>query len=228
MTDVLKPTPIVAQAVWLKHEKEGKATLRGVADAMTTAGMPVSYGTIKRWKKAGWKMPGKKVRDPTITLAKHLIDAAAPALTGDPTTIGTDIAIAEVPPKPPAHDPMTISLAETENFRRDLESAVDGDLMRASSRELYVTSAVLLRRIVENPTLVEEMPEPIGKLMKALADGIASAHAGMSKVLAFQIEAMKFVPGTVVTGGAPVEDPQAWAFEEFEKARKSHVGADEG
>jgi hypothetical protein len=72
-------TPEEARAIYADMvAKHGKPSDRAVAKALTASGRPVSHKAIGRWRKKGWT----REEDPSDPVLE--MDAATPALTGDP------------------------------------------------------------------------------------------------------------------------------------------------
>jgi hypothetical protein len=67
--------------VW---ESQRHPTPSSVARALGQAGRKVSSKTIARWHAGGWQ--GGRTGRPPLDIAEDALDAALPALTGDPTT----------------------------------------------------------------------------------------------------------------------------------------------
>jgi hypothetical protein len=83
-----RPSPAEAQAIWDSLEQP---TLQKVVDAFKAQGRPIGCTAIWSWKQTGWSRITAKNAVAKATKAIEKIDAAVPALTGDPMTTLSDI-----------------------------------------------------------------------------------------------------------------------------------------
>jgi hypothetical protein len=74
-----KATPALAKSVW---QSQKRPSSRNVARAMTTAGYPVDFTTVARWKRHGWRANSND--DHPLDVARAKLEAIAPLATGDP------------------------------------------------------------------------------------------------------------------------------------------------
>src|ERR1700685_2678284 len=117
-------TPQLAKAVW---GRQRRPSARSVARALRSAGYPVHFVTVARWRVANWR--AGDAAHPLDT-ARASLDTAAPLVTGDPQTTIDDL-IAQAPD------------------RKALEASSDAELLSAAARELTIALIIIMRAFQE-------------------------------------------------------------------------------
>jgi hypothetical protein len=166
----MKPaTPADAKAAW---ESMPRPSTRKVSEKLKAAGLSASNKTVNLWRKAGWTSNAQ----PPAEKAKDALDAAAPAVTGDPSSKAEDVPkIIDGPDK----DTSTVELFEE------------------GSRDTVTTARNLLAYIRAQGPMALAVPEATGKLLAACIGSIEQARVTYLNTAPLREREMKVVNGAV-------------------------------
>jgi hypothetical protein len=206
VADLPVVTPEIAKEVWLSFERSGRRpTARAVALAIAQSGkyLPVSYRTIARWAKNGWRPQLRLVKSHPLREAAKKVDAAVPVLTGDPLTRVSDVAE-----------------ASDEGRCHELHALSDEELIKQAWRGLYVNAIVLLDHIQSRAYVVETMPDELATLIQAIAASVATANREYMTVLDITERMRKAQGGDQEANGSEVRDDYGDIFDAFKQPKK--------
>ena len=149
-------TPELAHAIWARQRRP---SARSVARALSAAGYVAHFTTIARWRAGGWR-PVATVHP--VERARAALDAIAPLVTGNPTTVIDDL------------------VARTADAE-DLKARTDAELLRSAARELLIALVILTRAFGQRA--VEIVNRKPGEVATGLRT-IATASMAATKALA--------------------------------------------
>jgi len=206
VADLPVVTPEIAKEVWQSFERAGRRpTARSVALAIAQSGkyLPVSYRTIARWAKNGWRPQLRLVKSHPLREAAKKVDAAVPVLTGDPLTRASQVADASL-----------------EGRCCELHALSDEELIKQAWRGLYVNAIVLLDHIQSRTYLVETMPDELATLIQAVAASVATANREYMTVLDITERMRKAQGGNQEANGSELRDDYGDIFDAFKQPKK--------
>lgn len=209
MPELRAATPSDAKAVWESFEQAGtKPSIGDVVTALNQSGqfMPMAKSTVHRWKQSGWAAPTREPKRPANVRAKAAVEAAVPAVTGDPTSKPADV----------VNDP------ETQEERDRLAKLPIGELANEANREGFITTILLFQRVQRHLNMVETQPREIGTLQQAIAGSLGVANGGLETMMALQDRIMTLIPNAAATEKAPENEPLSAAIAAFSKAENEH------
>lgn len=200
--------PADARDVWQSIVNSGgKPSTRRVAAALAASGqfLPLGHNAIARWKRAGWKANSRKGnRQSPMMEAAEKLDAAVPALTGDPTTRTKDVV--SPPPSAPSGGGTKDQSKDDPGIPTydELNELADDDLMRKANRDTYITNIIVNARIRAGlDNLIKDRPRELGSLQDALAGTLVRANDSFITV---SDRAMKIIPGNAKAEEDPLRD----------------------
>jgi len=131
-----------------------------VARALSAAGFPVHYVTVARWRAQNWRTV---VADHPLEAAHAALEAAAPLVTGNPTTIIDDL----------------VARAADADA---LAAMSDSQLLRSAARELLIGLIVLTRGITQKAgELLIEKPTDLAAGVRAIAHANIAATKALDQ-----------------------------------------------
>jgi hypothetical protein len=152
-------TPQLAKAVW---GRQRRPSARSVARALCSAGYPVHFVTVARWKAEDWR-PVDAAHP--LDTARARLDAVAPLVTGDPRTSIDDLVSKAVDRKP-------------------LNALNDGELLLAAARELTIALIVITRAVGERAaSLADSKPGELAAAWRSIAACFTAATKTFSQSL---------------------------------------------
>jgi hypothetical protein len=140
-----KATPTLAKAVWANQKKP---SARRVARAMTSAGYPVHFTTVARWKAQKWQVDTND--DHPLDVARAALESFAPLVSGNPLATMPDT-------------------VEDGSSKADIEQLSDIELLRKTSKDLCILSTVTMRAVLEQLAyLITMRPGELGLLIQSV------------------------------------------------------------
>ena len=147
-------TPAEAKQVW---DSQSTPTARSVALALTQAGRPVHFTTVATWRRRGWRAVAP--RPSPLERARARLVAAAPVLTGDPTSTVRDVIKKE---------------------GAELSDLSEKDLAAQARRQVLMAAHAVSNKIAQlRVELVSRKPGELAVLIDALARAMHAALPGI-------------------------------------------------
>jgi hypothetical protein len=205
MARLRQATPADAKRVWDSMlAADVNPTVRGVATALTAAGMDANYRTVHRWQANGFDEPPSSSRSSSRSRsgrAAGKLEAAVPVLTGKAETRVRDLV-------------KTYDDPSLDNFANE-------EMVENAARSVCKSIIILSRLVQDNAVLALTMPREIGALQAALAGSLAAANVSFEAVTRARIGTAKVISHRQTEHE---HDPLAKAMIAYERAEKAQIG----